>query len=336
MYIRLAILLTILALFYSGCAENESTRPKPAISVNRDIVPPEKPESEKSVEPANKKLTRTLALRKQLVGLNLNEAKNKFEFATFETLDGTSSQKWLVYEPVLKITLLVDKGTDRIINACDGQNRQLIHDQSILLLQHVGKKYTIEEFRKYVNAGKFGRAERPVDNNCLNKNCIEYFPEKNFTTLTYYESSNEGDFAELKLVAMGKVLVIDQITDQNFDEYFLNEVETPTMSEYSKAVASNPEFKNLREGSVVVGKWFVRNKYVSTIKYQTELREKDGRYYEVIISSEKPSIKELKKVGNKFMQIQSSQGDYLVIENKQLKYYDKQGLIDDYITTTLE
>jgi len=106
---------------------------------------------------------------------------------------------------------------------------------------------------------------------------------------------------------------------------------------------STPEFNSTSE---VVGIWYVKIKTLSNLygnKYDYhELIFKDGKDYyhimkEVALSKDvKSESMKLRKEGNKYYKITGSTGDYMVIENGELSYWDNEGLVSDFQASILE
>ncbi len=271
---------------------------------------------------------RTEGLRKQFVGENLSDVRNDYKLGSNQTLNGTSNKYWLVYFPDINITMKVVKSSDEIINVCSEKNESLLNDKSIELTEFVGKKYTNDEYLEIVSSIKYGKIERLGEDNCLNKNCIEYYPKGNFTTMSFYEFNDDGNFVKFNRIGFGKLYNISNYDNKDLKEYYLKKIEIKTKSEYSEKVENDVEFKKLRDGSKVIGKWYVKIKGLSDYNYQYEIYMKNNKYYGVMIS-EPPIIKTLTKKGNKYFVDNNEYGEYYTIEGS-LKFYDKDGLISDY------
>ena len=277
---------------------------------------------------------RTKGLREQFVGKNLSDVRNDYRLGSNQTLNGTSNKYWLVYFKDINVTMKILKSSDKILNICSEKNENLLNDKSIDLKEFVGKKYTNDEYIEIVNSIKYGKIERLGEDNCLNKNCIEYYPKGNFTTVSFYEFNDDGIFVKFNRIGFGKLYNISNYDNKDLKEYYLNKIEIKTKSEYSEKVENDVEFKKLRDGSKVIGKWYVKIQGLSDYNYQYEIYKKDNKYFGVMIS-EPPIIKTLTKKGNKYYKDNNSFGEYYTVEGS-LKFYDKDGIITDYEGSAIE
>jgi hypothetical protein len=277
---------------------------------------------------------RTEGLREQFVGKNLTDVRNDYKLGSNQTLNGSSNKYWLVYFKDINVTMKILKSSDKILNICSEKNENLLNDKSIELKEFVGKKYTNDEYLEIVSSIKYGKIERLGEDNCLNKNCIEYYPKGNFTTVSFYEFNDDGNFVEFNRIGFGKLYNISNYDNKDLKEYYLEKIEIKTKSEYSEKVENDVEFKKLRGGSKVIGKWYVKIQGLSDYNYQYEIYKKDNKYYGVMIS-EPPIIKTLTKKGNKYYVDNNSFGEYYTVEGS-LKFYDKDGIITDYEGSPIE
>ena len=277
---------------------------------------------------------RTEGLRKQFVGKNLSDVRNDYKLGSNQTLNGTSNKFWLVYFKDINVTMKILKSSDKILNICSEKNENLLNDKSIDLKEFVGKKYTNDEYIEIVNSIKYGKIERLGEDNCLNKNCIEYYPKGNFTTVSFYEFNDDGIFVKFNRIGFGKLYNISNYDNKDLKEYYLKKIEIKTKSEYSEKVENDVEFKKLRDGSKVIGKWYVKIQGLSDYNYQYEIYKKDNKYFGVMIS-DPPIIKTLTKKGNKYYKDNNSFGEYYTVEGS-LKFYDKDGIITDYEGSAIE
>ena len=277
---------------------------------------------------------KTEGLREQFVGKNLSDIRNDYELGSGETLNGTSNKYWLVYFTDINVTMKILKSSDEIINICSEKNENLLNDKSIELKKFVGEKYTNDEYLEIVSSIKYGRIERLGEENCLNQNCVEYYPKGNFTTMSLYEFNDDGNFVKFNRIGFGKLTNISNYNNKDLKEYYLSKIEIKTKSQYSEKVESDIEFKKLRDGSTVVGKWYVKIKGLSKYNYQYEIYKKNNKYYGVKIW-EPPTIKTLTKKGNKYYEDNNEYGTYYTIKGS-LKFYDKDGILTDYEGVPIE
>jgi len=277
---------------------------------------------------------RTKGLREQFVGKNLSDVRNDYRLGSNQTLNGTSNKYWLVYFKDINVTMKILKSSDKILNICSEKNENLLNDKSIDLKEFVGKKYTNDEYIEIVNSIKYGKIERLGEDNCLNKNCIEYYPKGNFTTVSFYEFNDDGIFVKFNRIGFGKLYNISNYDNKDLKEYYLKKIEIKTKSEYSEKVENDVEFKKLRDGSKIIGKWYVKIQGLSDYNYQYEIHKKNNKYYGVKIW-EPPTIKTLTKKGNKYYEDNNSFGEYYTVEGS-LKFYDKDGIITDYEGSAIE
>ena len=277
---------------------------------------------------------RTEGLREQFVGENLSDVRNDYKLGSNQTLNGSSNKYWLVYFEDINVTMKILKSSDEILNICSEKNESLLNDKSIELKEFIGKKYTYDEYVEIVSSIKYGTPERLGEKNCVNRNCVEFYPKGNFTTMSFYEFNDDGDFVKFNRIGFGKLYNISNYDNKDLKEYYLKKIEIKTKSEYSEKVENDVEFKKLRDGSKVIGKWYVKIKGLSDYNYQYEIHKKNNKYYGVMITKS-PTIKTLTKKGNKYYVDNNEYGEYYTIEGS-LKFYDKDGIISDYEGSPIE
>tara|TARA_B110001452_G_scaffold21523_1_gene17287 strand:+ start:55 stop:1056 length:1002 start_codon:yes stop_codon:yes gene_type:complete len=329
----LLIVPILIILFIISCSSDSKSPPKQNETKEVSI---DKNETKEVLINENEEeiYYKTEGLREQFVGKNLSDIRNDYELGSGETLNGTSNKFWLVYFTDINVTMKILKSSDEIINICSEKNENLLNDKSIELKKFVGEKYTNDEYLEIVSSIKYGRIERLGEENCLNQNCVEYYPKGNFTTMSFYEFNDDGNFVKFNRIGFGKLTNISNYNNKDLKEYYLSKIEIKTKSEYSEKVESDVEFKKLRDGSTVVGKWYVKIKGLSKYNYQYEIYKKNNKYYGVMIW-EPPTIKTLIKKGNKYYEDNNEYGKYYTIKGS-LKFYDKDGILTDYEGVTLE
>ena len=323
----LLIVPILIILFIISCSSDSKSPPKQNETKEVSI---DKNETKEVLINENEEeiYYKTEGLREQFVGKNLSDIRNDYELGSGETLNGTSNKFWLVYFTDINVTMKILKSSDEIINICSEKNENLLNDKSIELKKFVGEKYTNDEYLEIVSSIKYGRIERLGEENCLNQNCVEYYPKGNFTTMSFYEFNDDGNFVKFNRIGFGKLTNISNYNNKDLKEYYLSKIEIKTKSEYSEKVESDVEFKKLRDGSTVVGKWYVKIKGLSKYNYQYEIYKKNNKHYGVMIS-ETPVIKTLTKKGDKYYQDNNEYGEYYTIKGS-LKFYDKEGILTDY------
>ena len=329
----LLIVPILIILFIISCSSDSKSPPKQNETKEVSI---DKNETKEVLINENEEeiYYKTEGLREQFVGKNLSDIRNDYELGSGETLNGTSNKVWLVYFTDINVTMKILKSSDEIINICSEKNENLLNDKSIELKKFVGEKYTNDEYLEIVSSIKYGRIERLGEENCLNQNCVEYYPKGNFTTMSFYEFNDDGNFVKFNRIGFGKLTNISNYNNKDLKEYYLSKIEIKTKSEYSEKVESDVEFKKLRDGSTVVGKWYVKIKGLSKYNYQYEIYKKNNKYYGVKIW-EPPTIKTLTKKGNKYYEDNNEYGTYYTIKGS-LKFYDKDGIHTDYEGVSIE
>ena len=145
---------------------------------------------------------KTITLREKYVGLKYTQDFVETNGSP-ETLKGTNNQTWISYFQKKDITIVMNKKNSTIENICSGKNQNLVNDFTLLLSKYVGIRLPYEKYEEKINSILFGRVEM-LQENCLNKDCIEYY-SKGFTTLSYKEFGDNGYFVTLKKIAPGKV-----------------------------------------------------------------------------------------------------------------------------------
>ena len=118
-----------------------------------------------------------------------------------ETLDGTDNSTWVVYFPKGDITVVMNKQTNLFTNICFGKNESLKTDVSNNLSKFIGKRMSYDSYTKNISSIKYGAPERLGSQNCINKKCVEYYPNGQFTTVAFYEFPDDGDYVTLLRIA---------------------------------------------------------------------------------------------------------------------------------------
>jgi hypothetical protein len=151
---------------------------------------------------------KTLNLRKNYIGFKYVYPKST-EFIALhgspETLNGTDNNKWIVYFPKGDLTVVSNKKTSKFENICVGKYPSLKNDMTAELSELIGKKMKYYDYVDKVSSIRDGASEKLGLTNCVNKDCVEYFPKGNFTTVAFMEFNDKGDFVTLKKIAIGKV-----------------------------------------------------------------------------------------------------------------------------------
>ena len=321
------IIQILIILFAVSCSSDKKYTPKQ--SETKEVSTNENETKEVIIDENEKEsYYRTKGLREQFIGKNLSEVRNDYKLGVSQTLDGSSNKYWLVYFKDINATMKILKSSEKILNICSEKNKSLLNDKSIELKEFIGKKYTYDEYVEIVSSIKYGTPERLGEKNCVNRNCVEFYPKGNFTTMSFYEFNDDGDFVKFNRIGFGKLYNISSYDNKDLKEYYLKKIEIKTKSEYSEVVENDVEFKKLRDGSKVIGKWYVKIQGLSDYNYQYEIHKKNNKYYGIKIW-DPPTIKTLTKKGNKYYVDNNEYGEYYTTEGS-LKFYDKDGLISDY------
>lgn len=227
---KIAIALFISTIFFTGCAEggnrtnNTGTNTVDAQeqaqldsleriksdslarikAVKDSITLAQKFENEKEI------YHQTTKLRKRVIGKNIFDARTNHNYGNPETLSGTDNNTWVTYYSDVNITLVSDKKTDKIINACAGKYASLKYDKTLEISKKIGKKMKYYDYVEIVSSIKYGSAHKLGMTNCLNKDCVEYYSKGNFTTVAFMEFNDKGDFVTLKKIAIGKAARLDE------------------------------------------------------------------------------------------------------------------------------
>ena len=215
--IKTAIVLFVSTIFFISCGDNgngtnnATTRKvdaqeqarldslKQIQTVNDSIVLAEKFEKEKEI------YYKTTNLRKKVIGKNIFDTRFNNNYGSPETLSGTDNNTWVTYYTDVDITLVSDKKTEKIINACVSKNTALRYDKTLEISKIIGKKLKYYDYVDIVSSIKYGSAQKLGMTNCINKDCVEYYSKGNFTTVAFMEFNDLGDFVTLKKIAIGKV-----------------------------------------------------------------------------------------------------------------------------------
>ena len=215
--IKTAIVLIVSTIFFISCGDNgngtnnATTRKvdaqeqarldslKQIQTVNDSIALAEKFEKEKEI------YYKTTNLRKKVIGKNIFDTRFNNNYGSPETLSGTDNNTWVTYYTDVDITLVSDKKTEKIINACVSKNTALKYDKTLEISKIIGKKLKYYDYVDIVSSIKYGSAQKLGMTNCINKDCVEYYSKGNFTTVAFMEFNDLGDFVTLKKIAIGKV-----------------------------------------------------------------------------------------------------------------------------------
>lgn len=151
---------------------------------------------------------KSVDLREKYLGLKYKYPESTdfiSKYGSPETLKGTDNQDWLVYFPEGDFTVLIDKKTDTFKNIYSGNYPEIKNDVTVNFLDLIGKKIEYYDYSKIISSIKYGKPEKLGMTNCLNKKCIEYYPKGNFTTVTFTEFTDDGDFVTLQKIGIGKI-----------------------------------------------------------------------------------------------------------------------------------
>ena len=140
-----------------------------------------------------------------MIGKNIFDVRINDNYGNPETLSGTDNNMWITYYSDVDITLVSDKKTEKIINACVGKYSILKYDKTLEIAKKIGKKMKFYDYEEIVSSIKYGSAQKLGMTNCINKDCVEYYSKGNFTTVAFMEFNDNGDFVTLKKIAIGKV-----------------------------------------------------------------------------------------------------------------------------------
>ncbi len=166
-------------------------------------------ELEKNKDTYNK----TLSLRNEFIGLKYEYPKSTDfieKYGVPETLNGTDNNVWVAYFPKGDLTVISNKKTNTFINICSGKNANLKYDATLELSQLIGKKMKYYDYVEKVSSIKYGSSQKLGQQNCVNKDCVEYYSKGDFTTVAFMEFNDQGDFVTLKKIAIGKVPQLDE------------------------------------------------------------------------------------------------------------------------------
>lgn len=222
---KLAIVLFISIIFFTGCRNNtnrakntrtnavsakEQTRLDSLDQIRFDslakiqavkdsVILAEKFKKEKDI------YHKTNNIRKRVIGKNIFDVRYNDNYGNPETLSGTDNNIWVTYYNDVDVTLISDKKTEKIINACVSKNPRLRYDKTLEISKILGKKMKYYDYVEVVSSIKYGSAQKLGMTNCVNKLCVEYYSKGNFTTVAFMEFNDKGDFVTLKKIAIGKV-----------------------------------------------------------------------------------------------------------------------------------
>ena len=214
------VFLAVVALIIASCGNNSNSKTK-IEQVRLDSIEQIKIDSLATVkiiqdsivqieifEKAKVEYHKTLNLRKKYIGFKYEYPKSTdfiAEYGSPETLNGTDNNKWIVYFPKGNLTVVSNKKTDKFENICVGKYSNLKYDVTAGLSKLIGKKMKYYDYVEKVSSIRYGSSEKLGMTNCLNKDCVEYYSKGNFTTVTFMEFNDKGDFVTLKKIAIGKV-----------------------------------------------------------------------------------------------------------------------------------
>jgi hypothetical protein len=214
------ILISVLFLLFYSCANN-SSKEKKSSRVPSDRIENTRNDSIAKIEIVKDSLAqiekfereksnyyKTIELRKKYIGLKYEYPKSTDFIAKYgmpETLSSTSNNKWVAYFPKGDFTVVSNKSSNIFENICAGKNSSLRFDETLELSKLIGKKMKYYDYIEKVSSIKYGSSEKLGMTNCVNKNCVEYYPKGDFTTVAFMEFNDSGDFVTLKKIAMGKI-----------------------------------------------------------------------------------------------------------------------------------
>jgi len=327
-----SVILLSVGFLISSCGDSKKTEKSTNILPKKEeVIIPVKHKTD-----PKKDYLRTAALRTQFLGKKLNKVRFDFDFGNPKTLDGTDGSYWLVYFKEKNLTVLSDKSNEEIINIANGKKASLISDKTVFLLKEIGKEYTYNDFQYVISSIKYGKIEKLTKEACLNKECVEYYPKGNFTSVSYKRFDDNGDFVTLKKIGMGKLPLIQEYSLDSISNYKLSKsVSKPKKSNYSKAITENKEYKALTTNSELIGRWYVEHKMVKSMNWHYEIYKHSSKYSGVMITKS-PKIEMLKKAGSKYTIINNKHGEYYTLKNGVLKMFDGGGEISDYKVTKLD
>ena len=118
-----------------------------------------------------------------------------------ETLNGTDNRTWVVYFPKGDVTVIMNKQTNVFTNISFGKNERLKSDVTNELSKLIGRRLSYDDYTNAISSIRYGASEKLGSQNCVNKKCVEYYPKGNFTTVTFNEFVDEGDFVTLLRIA---------------------------------------------------------------------------------------------------------------------------------------
>jgi len=303
-------------------------------------IPKSKVENIESIEQIDttgqkKRYLRTLSLRNQFCGKNITKIRSKYDFGNVETLTNTDASFWVTYFKKYDITVLVKKQNDKILNVIDGKYPNLVFDSSYDLSKIINKELSFEDYTKSISSLRFGSIEKLSKIVCINKDCIEYFPKGDFTTVSYKKFDDKGDFVTLKKIAQGRVPYLDSYETKNLKKF---EIKIPTSNAkpmYPSTVTEDKEYKKLVSSSKKLGVWYIEHKNVKSMNWHYEIYKKGSKYYGVMITKS-PSIETLKKNGEIYKILNNKHGEYYKLKGSKFKMYDSSGEITDYKITFLD
>lgn len=198
------IFLTVLILTIIACNNNsksEKNKDEGKISSKEDKIISESSNDNKL------SYQKTFNLREKYLGLKYEYPTSTdfiSEHGSPETLEGTNNEKWIVYFPKGDLTVLIKKKTNTVVNICSGKYPDIINEVTVDFLNLINKRIEYNEYTSKISSIRYGKPEKLGMTNCVNKDCVEYYPKGDFTTVTFNEFTDEGDFVTLKKIGMGK------------------------------------------------------------------------------------------------------------------------------------
>lgn len=151
---------------------------------------------------------KTLNLRRKYIGKKYEYPISTdyiAEFGSPETLEGTDNNTWIVYFPKGDLTVVINKRDNEFVNICTGKYPELKNDVTADLSRLIDVKMSFNDYTNIVNSSKYGSSEKLGIANCINNDCVEFYPKGNFTTVAFREFNDNGDFVTLKKIAIGKL-----------------------------------------------------------------------------------------------------------------------------------
>lgn len=221
---RKAILLALLASLIVSCGNDSGTNPERKLegSINQIVndslaiiqAIQDSIHQIELIEKAKADYQKSTELRKEYIGFKYlypESADFIQKHGSPVTLKGTDNNYWIVYFPKGDFTVISNKKTDQFINIYAGRFPKLKYDVTGPLSTIIGKKMEYNEYVEIVSSIKYGSSEQLNKGVCINKNCTEYYPKGDFTTVAFMEFNDSGNFVTLKKIAVGKIPDLDEL-----------------------------------------------------------------------------------------------------------------------------